>query len=526
MVKILSPFRHAARLAVEVPCGLAACLVAALATSVPCRASVPVPSPMPSTLQAPPSGLSPAETAAVDAIGAASVAGRGAPGLTIEIERGGAVVYAKGFGYANVEDAVAATPETRYPIGSNTKQFTATAILLLQDEGKLSIDDPLAKYLPQIPHARSVTIRDLLTHAGGYAEFTAAADFDELGNRPATPAEVVGTVVAKPLAFKPGTKREYSNTGFELLLMVIERVSGMSYRDFLARKIFGPLGMTGTYVRDSDDTMPLVATEYATYALGPWEHALHIDYTWLGGAGAIVSDASDLFKWNAALDGGKLLSKTSLHEMMTPAKIAGPSFADYGFGIETPTLPNGRRAILHGGNTTGAATQDARFPDDDLEIVVLANSGTYDYTGAVNALYAVLAKPSPAASPAPSPAASASPAAATPKPKAPPAGVVRAERWLDDAIAGKIAFSRLRPVMRANLSHEHLAALRALAALGPRTYTLAGIDRRPPATGYEFLLDTPKAHLIYLFLVDDDGLVAQVAVIERTAFAPPAGPHS
>jgi CubicO group peptidase (beta-lactamase class C family) len=497
----------------------AACLVAAIATGA--AAQTPSPSPVPSTA----SGLSATETASLDAIGAASVAGRGAPGVTIEIERDGAIVYAKGFGFANVEDAVPATPDTRYPIGSNTKQFTAASILLLQDEGKLSVDAPLATYLPEIPHAREVTVRELLTHAGGYAEFTAAPDFDELGNRPSTPAGVVGTVVGKPLAFKPGTKREYSNTGFELLLMVIERVSGMSYHDFLARNIFGPLGMTGTYVRDSDDTMPLVATEYASYALGPWEHALHIDYTWLGGAGSIVSSASDLLKWNAALDGGKLLSKKSLHEMMTPAKIPGPAFADYGFGIETTTLPNGRRVILHGGNTTGAATQDARFPDDGLEIVVLANSGTYDYTGAVNALYAVLAKPSPVASPAPSAAAKPPHPAAAPKPKETPASVVRAERWLDDAIAGKIVFSRLRPVMRANLTHEHVAALRALAALGPRTYTLAGIDRRPPSTGYEFLLDTPKAHLIYYFSVDDSGLVAQIAVIERTVFTPPAA-HS
>ncbi len=330
-------------------------------------------------LGAAPLSLTPTQIVAVNAIGNRSVAGRATPGLTIAILSRGSVVYAKGFGYMNVEDAVPARGDTSYPIGSNTKQFTAAAILILQDEGKLNVDDRLSKYLPEIPHASEVTLRNLLTHSGGYAEYTEIGSFDELGNRPATLAEIVNTVDHRPLAFTPGTTREYSNTGYDLLAMVIERVSGMSYGDFLEQRIFKPLGMTSTFVRSWDDTRPNVATEYESYALGPWEHAEHLDYTWFGGAGSIISNPHDLARWNAGLAGGKLLSKHSLTEMMTPHSIGkNDPFPDYGFGIEVSRLPNGHMMVSHGGNTYGAATQDARFPDDHLGIVVLANSGAFE----------------------------------------------------------------------------------------------------------------------------------------------------
>lgn len=464
------------------------------------------------------SGLTAEQTAAIDLIGQRSVAGSAAPGVTIAVVRGGSIVYAKGFGDRDVENAVPAAPDTRYPIGSNTKQFTATAILMLQDEGKLNVDDRLSKYLPEIPHSRDVKIRNLLNHSGGYAEYTEIQTFDELANRPATLAQVVGTVDSRPLAFSPGTNRQYSNTGYELLSMVIERVSGMSYQEFLRRRIFTPLGMTSTYVRDSDDTHPNVATEYESYSLGPWEHALHIDYTWFLGAGAIISNVQDLAKWNAALDGGKVLSKRSLTEMMTPVKI-GAAFPDYGFAIMVSKLENGHRMVSHGGNTTGAASQDARFPDDDLNIMVLANSGAFDYNSAVSAVYNVLVPSPRPASPSPRPSAAAKPVAG-----ANPVVTAAAERWLDQAVAGHVDLARMRPDARARMQPAHLAALRALAAFGPRTYKLLNVDRRPPSTGYEFLVTTPKKTLVYVYGRDDNGTVSGAGVIEVVDYAPHGAP--
>ncbi len=462
-------------------------------------------------LGAAPASLTPAQIAAINAIGRRSVSGRAAPGMTIAIVRNGQILYAKGYGYMNVDDGVPARSDTRYPIGSNSKQFTATAILMLQDEGKLNVNDRLSKYLPQIPHSNQVTLRNLLTHSAGYAEYTEIGTFDEIGNRPTTLAGMVNTVDHRPLAFTPGTKREYSNTGYALLAMVIEKVSGMSYGDFLRRRIFAPLGMTSTYSKDSDDTSPDVATEYTSYSLGPWEHALHLDYTWFTGPGSIISNAADLAKWNVALARGKLLSHRSLTEMMTPHRIGKDDpFPQYGFGIIISKLPNGHTMVSHGGNTTGAATQDARFPDDHFGIIVLADSGAFDYNTAVSAVYGVLV---PQARAKGTPHPGATPGKHAP-PSANPAMIATAQRWLDDAVAGNIDMAQLRPDARARMVPEHRAALRALAALGPRTYTFIDTDRRPPTTSYEFLVKTPKKSLIYVYSRDDNGLVAGAGVIE------------
>ncbi|HZO93211.1 MAG TPA: serine hydrolase domain-containing protein [Candidatus Baltobacteraceae bacterium] len=459
-------------------------------------------------------GLTAAQRTEIDLVGQRSVDDHGAPSVDITVLRDGRVVYQRGFGLRNVEDSVPPDAWTRYPIGSNTKQFTAASILMLQDEGKLHVDDPLAKYLPEIPHARRVTLRNLLMHTGGYAEFTEIGSFDEIGARPATPAQVVGSVVSRPLGFTPGTKRQYSNTGYILLQMVIERLSGMPYAEFVQRHIFTPLGMTASYVRTYDDTKPDVATEYSDFALGPWEHATHLDYTWFGGAGAIVTNAADLAKWNAGLDGGKLLSPRSLKEMMTPVKIDA-NFPDYGFGIMNTKLPNGHRMISHGGNTFGAATQDARFPDDHLAIIVLANSGTYNYDAAVSAIYSTLV-PSPKA---------AKPHRHAPKAPAakPPAMAATAKAWLESAIAGHIDMAALRPDFRARMSPLHRASLRALRRFGPRTYTFVSSERRAPSTSYLFQIATPKEKLIYVYARDDDGSVGGVAVIPSIDFTPPKG---
>jgi len=486
-------------------------LVCVAALTAPSRAAAES-SPHPS--------LTDAQIAAVDAIGRRSVAGKAAPGVTIAIERHGSIVYAKGFGYRNVENAIAPDGQTRYPIGSNTKQFTAAAILLLQDEGKLDVDAPLATYLPEIPHANQVRLRNLLTHSGGYAEYTEIGTFDEIGNRPVTAAQIVASVDRRPLAFVPGTKRQYSNTGYALLTMVIERVSKMRYADFLQQKIFGPLGMTATYVRGSDDTEPGVATEYQSYALGPWEHALHIDYTWFSGAGWLISNATDLARWNAALDGGTLLSKRSLAEMMTPVKL-GAFFPGYGFGIIVSKLANGHRMISHGGNTTGAASQDARFPDDDLAIQVLANSGAFSYDSAVAAVYGALVPASASPSPRPSVAATGS-QTSKPVSGADQRTMAAARRWLDQAVAGHVVLADLRANVRARMSPEHLAALRALAALGPRTYKLLQFDRRPPTTTYAFSVSTPAKSLLYVYGRDDDGTISGAEVVETVNYASPA----
>jgi len=462
--------------------------------------------------------LDPQQVAAIDAIGRTSIASHSTPGVTIAVVRDGRIVYNKGFGYRDVANKLRPDATTRYPIGSNTKQFTAAAILLLRNEGKLDIDKPLATYLPQIPHAREVTLRQLLTMTGGYAEFTELGDFNELVKRPATAAEVVNTVVNRPLSFTPGSHWSYSNTGYMLLQMVIERISRTSYASFLQQHIFRPLGMHATYVRGSHDATANEAIEYTSFVLGPWERTERWDYTWFTGAGAIVSDVGDLEKWNVGLDSGKLISAQSFEQMTTPGSVAGKPDPDgYGFGIRTARMPNGHRVFWHGGNTSGTSTQDARFPDDHLDIIVLANSGFYKFDAAVEAIYGLLVpqptgeKPSTAPAPA--------------LPRANPAVVKAARLWLDDAIAGRIDDAGLRADFRKELTPPHRAALQALAKDGPRTYTLLAMDRRTPTTLYGFRLETPSRTLVYLYKADDAGTVASVVIIPWLAFPKESAPR-
>ena len=212
--------------------------------------------------------LTPSEVAAIDKIASTVIERKATPSVAIGIAKNGRLVFAKAYGYRNLDDKVPADADTMYGIGSNTKQFTAAAILMLRDEGKLDVDAPVGRYLPGIPHGNEVLIRNLLTHTGGYAEFTEIDDIDRLGARPATNDEILETVVSRPLGFKPGTKWQYSNTAFVMLARIIEKLSGMSYSEFLRARIFDPLGMTRTRYEDQQLVESNRATGYTRFAMG------------------------------------------------------------------------------------------------------------------------------------------------------------------------------------------------------------------------------------------------------------------
>jgi D-alanyl-D-alanine carboxypeptidase len=474
------------------------------------------------------------QTTAIDKIAETVIERKATPSVAIGVARNGKLVFAKAYGYRNLDDKVLADADTAYGIGSNTKQFTAAAILLLRDAGKLDVDAPVSRYLPDVPHGREVTIRNLLTHTGGYAEFTELPDVDRLAARPATNEEILDTVVGSPLGFKPGTKWQYSNTGFVMLAAIIERLSGLTYTDFLRTRIFEPLGMTRTRYEDQALVETDRATGYTRFAMGQQEHESHLDYTWLSGAGAIESTLADLETWNNAVDRGTLLSAASREMMHTPFTLADGTDTHYGFGLFMQTLPDGKHAVLHGGDTTGFGTQDARFVEDGLDVIVLTNQEPAAYNAVVNAVYRAIvpapprppATATPAASgPAPSsptPSAAASPA---PIPYSKPAVDALARRWLDDAIAGKIDLTKLRPSARAALRFPRIqAALRDLARFGDRTYTLVNVDRRAPTSAYQYLLRTPKRTLLYIFAIDDDGLIAGGDVFDPNPLAPDPAP--
>ena len=285
---------------------------------------------------------------------------------SVLVARGNDVLLSKGYGSANLEWQIPDTPSTRFRLGSVTKQFTAASILLLEERGKLKVEDPVKKYLPEAPAAwDKMTIFHVLTHTAGIPNFTAFLDYPTSEPFPTTPEKLVARFRDKPLEFEPGENWNYSNSGYVLLGYLIERISGTSYEKFLQENIFTPLGM-----RDSgyDSNSALIARRAAGYAPGP-DGPVNAGFIHMSvpfAAGALYSTTEDLLRWEQGLFGGKVLSAASLQKMTTPFK------SDYAFGLQVHAV-NGRKWIDHGGGIEGFNTLLAYYPDDKLTVVVLAN---------------------------------------------------------------------------------------------------------------------------------------------------------
>jgi D-alanyl-D-alanine carboxypeptidase len=302
---------------------------------------------------------------------------RHVPGVSIAIVHNGKVVRARGYGLANVELAVPATENTAYQLASVTKQFTATAIMMLVEEGKLSLDDHITQKLPDLPAAwDAVTVRNLLNHTSGIKSYTSTKDFNKTMRKDFGQRELLDLVTHEPMDFAPGEKWSYDNTGYFLLGMLIEKVTGKAYGEFLDERIFKPLGMSHTRVNDLQVIIPNRAHGYS------WDGATlrngeYVSPTQPFAAGALVSTVSDLIKWDAALTTDRLLKKSSLEQMWTATKLGNGETADYGFGWQVERV-NGHRLIGHGGGIPGFATFIARFVDDKLTVIVLCNGDSGD----------------------------------------------------------------------------------------------------------------------------------------------------
>jgi CubicO group peptidase (beta-lactamase class C family) len=293
------------------------------------------------------------------------------PGVTLLVSRGGKIVQAQGFGLANVELQVPVKPETIFQSGSVGKQFTATAVMMLVEEGKIHLDDPLTKYFPDAPSSwNDVTVRELLSHTAGFGDYPDTFDF----RKDWTEEEILKVVEGIPLAYPPGTKWEYSNLGFLTLGIVIHRVTGEFYGDFLQQRIFQPLEMKTTRIISEADIIPNRA---AGYRLVKGELK---NQEWVAPMVNTTADGSlyfsilDLAKWDAALYADKLLKRSSLDQMWTPAKLKNgqPNKDGYGFGWFIGER-HGHRVISHDGAWQGFKSVIARYVNDQLTVVVLAN---------------------------------------------------------------------------------------------------------------------------------------------------------
>ena len=321
----------------------------------------------------------PAETAAeVDRIAREVLAATAVPSASVAIVKDGRLAYLRAYGDARLSPRTPARPDMRYSIGSVSKQFTAAAILMLAEEGRLSLDDPVSRFAPDLTRAGEVKVRQLLSHTSGYQDFWPQDYVPPFMRQDVTASEILERWAKKPLDFDPGTQYQYSNTGFVIAGVVIEKASGQKLMPFLEARIFGPLGMDGVRDVDQGRLLETDPTGYLHYALGPPRVAPKEGRGWLFAAGELAMTARDLAKWNVATLERRILRPESYREMQTEVLLKNGLGAGYALGLSVASQ-DGHRVLSHGGEVSGFTSENQIFPDDGAAITVLTNA---DATGA------------------------------------------------------------------------------------------------------------------------------------------------
>lgn len=290
------------------------------------------------------------------------------------------MAFAKAFGQADLAINRAADSGTRYAVGSISKQFTAAAILLLQEEGKLSLDDPVSKYFPDLTRANEITIRQLLTHTSGYEDYAPQDYLIPEWTRPITTAALLDTWAKKPLNFDPGTRWQYSNTGYVLAAAIAEKVVGKSLVAFLRERIFDPLKMASA--GDCSERSPADATPYTRYAFGPARVVGREANGWYNGAGELCMNAPDLAKWDIAFLQHKLLSPRSYEQFTREVDLKNGDHTHYALGLTVSDL-RGMPMLQHGGEVSGFLAINEVFPTRNGAVIALSNADGVSLTNAL-----------------------------------------------------------------------------------------------------------------------------------------------
>ncbi len=368
------------------------------------------------------------------------------PGVSLAVIKDGKPMIVKGYGLANVEHNVPVKPETIFQSGSVGKQFTAFAVMLLVDEGKIGLDEKIGKYLGEVPPSwANITVRNLLTHTSGMGDYPQKFDF----RKDYTEDDLLKIIKETPLGFAPGEKWQYSNFGFVTLGILIRKVSGKFYGDFLAERVFKPLGMTTARVITEYD---IVANRAAGYELRNGEVK---NQAWVSPAlnttadGALYLSVLDMIKWEACLAERKLLSERSYEQMWTPVRLNNGKKERYGFGWALRTV-NGQGVIEHGGAWQGFKSFIARYPSAKLTVIAFANSSNTNPARLANGVAEVIdpqLKPKPIAD-------------------AEPAFTADMRRALEDVLKGKVDEKRFTPRVRQALSDPNDRLIAHLKTLG------------------------------------------------------------
>jgi D-alanyl-D-alanine carboxypeptidase len=318
-------------------------------------------SPLPSDLRA-----------EIDRIAAKSLKATGVPSASLAVVKDSEIAYLQAYGSASLDPPVPARAEMRYSIGSISKQFTATAILMLAEENKLSLDDPVSRFLPTLTRATEVRVRDLLAHTSGYQDYWPQDYVPPFMRVEVSAQDILDRWARRPLDFDPGTQWQYSNTNFVIAGLIVEKASGIPLMQFLHDRICQPLGMSSVADIDRGVLKEPDATGYLRYGLGPYHVAPKEAKGWLFAAGELAMSAMDLAKWDVAMLKATLLKPSSYREMQTETLLKNGLRTRYGLGIGVSSF-SGRRTLQHGGAVSGFTSENMVFPDDGIAVVVLTN---------------------------------------------------------------------------------------------------------------------------------------------------------
>jgi CubicO group peptidase (beta-lactamase class C family) len=335
--------------------------------------------------------LDPALRGRIDRIARQVLEQTGVPSASVAVVQHGKLVYTHAYGTARLATdaapALASTPAMRYSIGSISKQFTAAAILLLQEDGKLKLDDAVGKYVPGLTRGNEVTIRQILSHTSGYQDYW-PEDYVMTTMLPNVSAQqILDTWAKKPLDFEPGTQWQYSNTNFVIAGCIVEKITGASLMDFLTQRIFRPLDMTSVWNSDETRLTKADATAYYRNALGPLRPAPNEGRGWMFAAGELAMTAHDLALWDESLIAQTILKPESYLQMFTEVKLKNGKGTHYGLGVEVIDR-NGHRSIEHSGEVSGFVADNEVLVDDGAAVAVLTNQDASSAASAIARLAA------------------------------------------------------------------------------------------------------------------------------------------
>jgi len=422
----------------------------------------------------------------------------GTPGATLAIYKDGALVYAHAYGLSDREHKTPANVATPYEIGSITKQFTAAAVLQLQEAGKLDINTTLATYLPEAPHAKEVTLKQLLSHTSGMPDYLDGADVEQWAVKPATFDQIMARIKDKPLAFPPGSRWSYSNSGYALLGRVIEVTSHESYEHYVKTHLLAPARMTRTWTVAEESSVPGMAKGYrhqdGKLELSP---TIHATVGWA--AGNLVSTVDDLERWNVALQNGRIVRPADYALMTTPA----PGSSDYGLGLFVDTL-DGQPRVGHTGGSFGFTTSNQYFPRQHVQVIAFTNNGDNPEPGQMLVTTAFEALYPDIAAAERKPADGENPAATAMARKA----FARLQGHGKDV---SMFGARLQAKMSAGLS-DRMAA--QLAPFGePQSFIFKGRRQDKDKTWNDYRIDFgPGNSLPFGVQLDDSGKVAAISI--------------